>query len=90
MKINANAKEFDCMVIFAVRYALGRNSVAPMLVIDFINNNKENVSDRAMQTIIEDIQASENTNSLGMEYDKSLWLEFKDTLVNYRGLFSDK
>lgn len=90
MEINANAKEFDCMVIFAVRYALGRSSVAPMLVIDFINNNKENISDCAMQTIIEDIQTSENTASLGMEYDKSLWLEFKNELINYRRHFSDE
>lgn len=90
MEINTNSKEFDCIVIFAVRYALGRSSVAPMLVIDFINNNKENINNRAMQTIIEDIQASENTASLGMECDKSLWLEFKNELINYRGHFSDK
>lgn len=90
MEINANAKEFDCMVIFAVRYALGRSNVTPMIVIDFINNNKENISDDTIQTIIDAIYLHEDTDNLETKYNKALWMEFRNELINYRKCYNDK
>lgn len=90
MEINANAKEFDCMVIFAVRYALGRSSVAPMIVTDFINNNKENISDSTISTIIDAIYLREDTDNLETEYNKALWTKFRNELINYRKCNNDK
>lgn len=90
MKINANTKEFDCMVIFAVRYVLSRSCVTPMIVLDFINNNKENISDSAISTIIDSIYLHEDTDNLETEYNKALWAEFRNELINYRKYDNDK
>lgn len=89
MEINTNTKEFDCMVIFAVRYVLSRSCVTPMIVLDFINN-KENISDSAISTIIDAIYLHEDTDNLETEYNKALWMEFRNELINYRKCHNDK
>lgn len=90
MKINTNTKEFDCMVIFAVRYVLSRSRVTPMIVLDFINNNKENISDSTISTIIDAIYLHKDTDNLETEYNKALWMEFRNELINYRKCHNDK
>lgn len=90
MKINTNTKEFDCIAIFAVRYALGRSSAAVVIATDFIANNKASISKSALKNIISEIQEHDYNNNLGMECDKTLWLELKNELMNYTWCTNDK
>ena len=68
-----------CMLIFAFRYALGRQSTAPQIVVENIKANIDKISSDDIYVFIKEI---EECWDYGMDIDKRIWMNFKDFLVN--------
>lgn len=55
-EITVKAGQFNILMTFAVRYALGREVYAPDTVHNMIRENLENLNEQAKQGIIRDIR----------------------------------
>lgn len=65
------------ILFFAFRYALGRKSTAPSMVITAILRNLKNIEDIDIERYIKEIS---NCNDFGMEIDKKNWISLKKDL----------
>lgn len=66
------------MLIFGVRYALGRQTFAPTIAIENVKHNIDNLDDNVLDILIRDVE--EHHGSCGMECDKLNWMNFKHYL----------
>lgn len=64
-------------LFFAFKYALGRKSAAPSIVMTAIINNIENLDDNEIKRYIKEI---ENCKDFGLDIDKENWLRLKKDL----------
>jgi len=64
--------------MFALRYALGRKSTAPQIVVENITANIDNISSDEIQAYIKKI---DECKDYIMEIDKRTWLDFKSYLM---------
>ena len=64
-------------LFYAFRYALGRASFAPKIVIDDVLKNLDLMDEHSIKQIIREI---ETAPSLGHDMDKIGWLVFKEKL----------
>lgn len=65
------------ILLFAFRYALGRMSYAPGMVMNAIKDNIENISSNDIRQYIAEI---EECSECGMTFDKTAWLNFGEYL----------
>lgn len=72
------------ILIYALRYSLGRMSYAPSVVSDAIKDNIENISSGDIKLYIREICDCED---YGMEFDKEHWLKFAKYL---EGVLEDR
>ena len=68
------------ILVYAMRYALGRMSYAPTTVVDNIKRNIDFFTPHQIELLIKDIEEQKDFGGYGMEYDKKVWMEFKDYL----------
>lgn len=79
----SNLMEVDRdMLIFGMRYALGRQTFAPSTAVENIKRNIDKLDNNTIDIMIRDIE--EHPGSLGMECDKRTWLTFKQYLINMK------
>lgn len=80
-----NKFEFNCLVISAFRYSLGRMTAMPSIITKIILNNINELESETIEEMIREIEEIESTNvsRLGMECDIALWLDFKVKLKDY-------
>lgn len=68
------------------RYAFGRMTYMPGVVIDIIKHNGERLTDKCLELLdrdltdevrrYEEVWKDKPTSNYGMEYDRNLWLDF--------------
>ena len=77
-----NADDFCFVCTCAVRYALGRQSYAPSIVISFVQEHMSQMDIRAVSAMIREIEAQDywGKESYGDKYSKKLWMEFLSNL----------
>ena len=68
------------ILIYAMRYAIGRQTFAPLTVVQNIKHNIDLFSADSLKLMIRDIDEQPNFGGYGMECDKRLWLDFKKYL----------
>lgn len=66
------------IIIYAFRYALGRQSYAPSIVTDTIKNNIESISEDDISLFIREIN---ECSDYGMNIDKEHWYSFRKYLI---------
>ena len=76
MMIDISDDNFGAVLNCAVRYALGRHTYMPSLVIQQIQPLLREVSDKTLWCFRPDIRDAEKRNRLGDECDASDWLWF--------------
>ena len=69
------------ILIYAMRYALGRMTFAPTMVIDNIKYNIDLFSADSLRQIIKDID-EQASFGYGMDCDEETWMNFKEYLEN--------
>ena len=65
------------ILIYAFRYALGRQSTAPYNVTETLKENIENISTQDIKLYIREIEECE---CYGMDFDKEHWMNFVECL----------
>lgn len=68
------------ILIFAMRYALGRMTFAPLTVIDNIKHNIDLFTANDLKILIRDIEGQADLG-YGMDCDEKVWLRFKEYLL---------
>lgn len=66
------------ILIFAFRYALGRQTFAPSIVVENIQNNIHKLDNNIIDIMLKDIE--EHPFSLGMDCDRRTWANLVDFL----------
>ena len=66
------------ILMFALRYALGRKTSAPSIVIEAIQDNIDGFNTWETEVMIKEI---DECRDYGMECDKIQWLGFRDWLA---------
>ena len=76
--------EFQQLIIYAERYAIGRMTYVPSEVNQIIRKYLPRISSNALGVLIQDIEFEADRDMLGMDFDKKMWLALLDTLRNER------
>ena len=71
-------KDFGCMIISALRYAIRRSTFMPNIIVDFIRRYITILDTNTLKTAIEDI---ESELAWGGVNDPGLWKNLKDDLM---------
>lgn len=80
---NKNFKVESSILVFAMRYAMGRQTFAPKIVADNIIANLTLFSCEELELIIRDIDEYDKQFSFGMEYDREMWLILRFHLEDF-------
>lgn len=68
------------ILIYAMRYALGRQTFAPITVVENIKYNINLLDVNNLKLLIKDIDEQKDFGGYGMQCDEDLWLNFKKYL----------
>ena len=82
--ITITDNEFQQLIIYAERYAIGRMTYVPSEVNQIIRKYLPRISSSALGVLIQDIELEADRDMLGMDFDKKMWLALLDTLRNER------
>lgn len=73
-------KEFNWLIIFALRYALGRMSSAPGIMYGLILDNLDDLTEMTRKTIIREIDYANKNGLLCEFFEVDIWLDLKKEL----------
>lgn len=75
-------KDFETILLCAVRYAIGRRTYIPSLVIDYITPLLPYLSDNCLKLIADEIIDHSYDGGLGDDMiDRPYWIEFKRRIL---------
>lgn len=72
--------EREAVLMFAFRYALGRMSMAPSLMVHVISRSKGVLSESMIKSIISEIEMADKQDLIGAECDRNIWLDLAKEL----------
>jgi len=72
MKKQLTYKE-DILLFFAFRYSLGRCSMAPCIVSDYIIEDKKRIKSKWLKKMIKEIKEAIEDKVAGWEMDEKMW-----------------
>ncbi len=75
-------REYNLIMFFAFRYALGRMTYAPSAVSKFIKKNIKKIDDQSIGQMIDEIHYASERKGLGWDCDQDTWLNFSIYLEN--------
>lgn len=85
-KIDVSSDAFGCILNCAVRYAIGRQTYIPGLVIDFICPILPYISDKTLYIFDQDITDQKYIGGYGDKYiDEPLWMQFHQDVIAEEG-----
>jgi hypothetical protein len=82
MKIDIDYLDFQSLILYAMRYALGRKTFAVSDVAEMIEDHMQELNKSTMELMVRDIEKESERHNLGMEMDKKIWL---DLVVKLKG-----
>lgn len=85
IELTLSRTDFEILLMSAFRYALGRSSYVPSVIIDIIENNKEQVRESTLKLFVDEIEERKRIglDSLGMSVDIESWLGLQERLKKY-------
>lgn len=85
VELTLTRADFEILLISAFRYSLGRSSYVPSVIIDIIENNKEQIRESTLGLFIREIELRKQLgpDSLGMSIENELWLDLQERLMEY-------
>ena len=81
-RIMVNSDHFGCILNCAVRYAIGRQTYMPSVVIDFIRPLLQQINDKTLYVLDQDITEQKYMGGYGDNIiDKPLWMRFHQEVI---------
>lgn len=83
MTIAKNDENFGSVLICAIRYAMGRKTYMPSVVVDFIKPFVRNLDSKTLTVIANDIKSADDENRLGdPTIDAPVWRGLRDACLD--------
>ncbi|NMW84735.1 hypothetical protein HKO22_03115 [Peptoniphilus sp. AGMB00490] len=83
--LNINEIDFRCLTLCALRYALGRETYMPAVVINIIEDNLEVLGDSVLTQIADEIRDYATDESSLNNQELERWLMCRTTILEYLG-----
>ena len=74
--IDKNCSVEKSIILFALRYALGRQTFAPTIAIDNFKYNIDKFKIPELHMVISEIRSHGNLHSYGADCDRETWMNF--------------
>lgn len=85
MKLELNEVDLRCLLISAVRYAMGRQTYMPMAISGIIEGNLWQCSDNTLNAIANEIRDYATDEMSLRDTELNLWLELRATILKHIG-----
>lgn len=85
MKLDLNEVDLRCLLISAVRYAMGRQTYMPMAIAEIIERNLWQCSDNTLNAIANEIRDYATDEMSLRDTELNIWLELRATILKHLG-----
>ena len=81
MKLELNEIDLRCLLISAIRYAMGRQTYMPMAIAEIIERNLWQCSDTTLQSLANEIRDYATDEMSLRDTELHIWLELRATIL---------
>lgn len=85
MRLELNEVDLKCLLISAVRYAMGRQTYMPMAISGIIERNLWQCSDNTLNSIANEIRDYATDEMSLKDTELNIWLELRATILKHLG-----
>lgn len=85
MKLELNEVDLRCLLISAMRYAMGRQTYMPMAIAGIIERNLWQCSDNTLQFLANEIRDYATDEMSLRDTELNIWLELRATILQHLG-----
>lgn len=85
MKLELNEVDLKCLLISAMRYAMGRQTYMPMAISGIIERNLWQCSDNTLNAIANEIREYATDEMSLRDTELNIWLELRATILKHLG-----
>lgn len=85
MKLELNETDLRCLLISAMRYAMGRQTYMPMAIAGIIERNLWQCSDNTLNSIANEIRDYATDEMSLRDTELNIWLELRATILKHLG-----
>lgn len=85
MRLELNEVDLKCLLISAVRYAMGRQTYMPMAISGIIKRNLWQCSDNTLNAIANEIRDYATDEMSLRDTELNIWLELRATILKHLG-----
>lgn len=85
MKLELNETDLRCLLISAMRYAMGRQTYMPMAIAGIIERNLWQCSENTLNSIANEIRDYATDEMSLRDTELNLWLELRATILKHLG-----
>ena len=85
MKLELNEVDLRCLLISAVRYAMGRQTYMPMEISGIIERNLWQCSENTLKSLANEIRDYATDEMSLKDTELNIWLELRATILKHIG-----
>lgn len=85
MKLELNEIDLRCLLISAMRYAMGRQTYMPMAIAGIIERNLWQCSENTLKTLANEIRDYATDEMSLRDTELNIWLELRATILKHLG-----
>lgn len=85
MRLELNEVDLRCILISAVRYAMGRQTYMPMAIAGIVERNLWQCSDNTLQLLANEIRDYATDEMSLRDTELNIWLELRATILKHLG-----
>lgn len=85
MKLELNEVDLRCLLISAMRYAMGRQTYMPMAIAGIIERNLWQCSENTLKTLADEIRDYATDEMSLRDTELNIWLELRATILKHLG-----
>ena len=85
MRLELNEVDLRCLLISAVRYAMGRQTYMPMAIAGIVERNLWQCSDNTLQLLANEIRDYATDEMSLKDTELNIWLELRATILKHLG-----
>lgn len=85
MKLELNETDLRCLLISAIRYAMGRQTYMPMAIAEIIERNLEQCSENTLESLADEIRDYAIDEMSLRDTELNIWLELRATILKHLG-----
>lgn len=85
MRLELNEIDLKCLLISAMRYAMGRQTYMPLAISGIIERNLWQCSKSTLQSLADEIRDYATDEMSARDTELNIWLELRATILKHLG-----